>query len=293
MIRKFSGIARLLPAVGLKIVRDGNIIVSSSDEPFSLMDRKGVVCFKIAPKDARLFKKWVSDTAGRNSPFKIEIELTFIIKGKPRSLDQNRLYWALINILSLEVYGEHGWEEYMHEEILEIYAPRVKSKLRGSLVPKRSKDMDVGEFVRLIEGVMYEINSNGVTMTEPADISRYWDEYARIRFSDDRDHGYRDGETLEEYRERVNYCEACRKYMRHGEAVYGGHIAHIVSRGAGGPDDTRNVLHLCTDDHLHVQHQKGWNEFLRKYPHLEKKVRRAHEKFTGFKDFDQKKLDIF
>ena len=40
---------------------------------------------------------------------------------------------------------------------------------------------------------------------------------------------------------------------------------HIVSRGAGGPDEEWNTINLCRMHHSEC-HQVGWWEFAKRYP---------------------------
>ena len=41
--------------------------------------------------------------------------------------------------------------------------------------------------------------------------------------------------------------------------------AHIVSRGAGGPDLEFNIIPLCRREHQ-FQHQLGWKIFFERWP---------------------------
>lgn len=277
MIKKFKGLVRVIPSNLVSAVIGSNVHVADVDDPIDMIKRKGIIVLKVPSREKILINKWADSLKSSKDYPNTNIDVELIIKGKHRTLSQNSLYWALINVLAMEVYHEQGWEEEIHEAILSQYAPKIKERLYGKEVSKRSKDMDTSEFTRLIEGVFYEINQIGVELTEPADLQQYWNDYSKIRFSNGKDYGYREGESLQDYRYRVNYCEACRKYLRAGSDHYDGEIAHIVSRGASGEDETWNVLHLCHEHHIAVQHQKGWNEFLRQFPHLTEKVRIAHE----------------
>jgi hypothetical protein len=193
---------------------------------------------------------------------------------KKRTIDQNSLYWALLSILSFEVYGEFHHEEEIHEEILAIYSPRVEGPLTRRQVPKRSKELTTVEFSRIIEGVFKELAEHGVSIESGARIAEYWRGWQTWRGEQEADPLVEDYKNEGEYKDRIPYCEACLKYI--GDAG-GGSIAHIVSRGAGGSSDTQNLLHLCDADHVLLQHQNGWEAFLAKYPHLSWKVDKARE----------------
>lgn len=49
---------------------------------------------------------------------------------------------------------------------------------------------------------------------------------------------------------------------------------HIVSRGAGGTDESWNVLLLCRRCHRYY-HDYGWVKFASYYPHLRAKILEA------------------
>jgi hypothetical protein len=294
-IRKFKGVAKIIQAVSISAVWKGAVRKASVTNPDDFPTTKGLLVLHIDPAYEQLMRRWIEAYQNQKDYPGSEIDIELKFKSKARSMDQNNLYWALITILAQEIYGQHGWEEEVHEAMLSLYAPRIKSKVHGTEIPKRSKDMDSREMTQLIEGVIAEINEAGVNFTEMADFDRYWQEYNKLRFSGGSDNGYRDDESLEQYRYRVNYCEACRKYLRPGTGGYDGQLAHIVSRGTMGEDATWNILHLCARDHTGTQHQHGWDEFLERYPHLIRKVEMAREKHASLRKHneDEGVLDIF
>lgn len=53
-------------------------------------------------------------------------------------------------------------------------------------------------------------------------------------------------------------------------------VHHIISRGAGGKDETWNLLCLCRMHHSHY-HNAGWWKFVEWYPRLRAKVETARE----------------
>jgi len=244
--------------------------------------KNGYVMVQIAEEDrpmlkpflTRYFGKAQSKADAENRPRKpgdlpvLTFNMAFWYR--KRSLDQNALYWAIMTILGFEVFGEFGHEEELHEEILAIYAPRVDGPLTKRPVPKRSKHLNTVEFSRLIEGVFKELAEHGVEETGSQIIGLYRDWQTLREKEDPLEGSYKDAE---EYRERVPYCEACLKYLGGEER---GSMAHIVSRGAGGPDADWNYLHLCDEDHVLVQHSQGWEAFLERYPHLRWKWEKAH-----------------
>jgi len=225
-----------------------------------------------------LAKKKQMESKGRGVPL---IEVTFKMYHKPRSLDQNALYWALVDILAWEIFQEHGHEDDVHEELLRIYAPRIEGPISKLAIPKRSKDMNVLEFCRLIEGTFKELAEHGVEMESAESIADYWHRWYEERFKaqggDPLADDYSDDD---EYRRRVVFCEACGRKLGEGEP---GSMAHIVSKGAGGSNTAWNKLRLCDSCHVGAgeqvaQHLNGWEAFLAVYPHLRPKVEAAHNR---------------
>lgn len=76
-----------------------------------------------------------------------------------------------------------------------------------------------------------------------------------------------------EYKSRFQFCEATFVYA--DDLVQ----AHIVSRGANAAaiDKPWNWLRIRNSIHQR-QHQYGWDELIREYPHLKPKIDRAREK---------------
>jgi hypothetical protein len=208
---------------------------------------------------------------------------------KKRNLDQNALYWALVDVLAFEVYRDHDekWKAMLHEELLQMYAPRLIGKLIKREVIVRSSEMNTVEFSRLVEGTFHELAVNGIEVTEPADIGRYWRDWQIWRSQQEVDPLRGSYQNVMDYRRRVNFCEACLKYLGGEER---GSMAHIISRGAGGVDEDWNYLRLCDTCHTGIggveydqvmfdkvvaQHKVGWHEFLERNSHLLWKVDRA------------------
>lgn len=208
-----------------------------------------------------------------------QLDLSLEVHYKRRTLDQNRLYWSLLSVLSYEAKGSHGHEEEIHEEMLQLYAPRVDSALGGPQVPMRSKHMSTVQFATcLLNNVFRELAEHGTQVYKPEDIRAYWMDFYKWRSEQKRDPVQI--ASFDEYRKAVPYCEACLEntWRTDEDGIYRdqGHIAHIISRGAGGSDDTTNVFHFCAKHHA-LQHQIGWETFLKQFPHLQWRYDQAHD----------------
>lgn len=260
----------------------------------------GLIVIQVAKPDRPMMKPflqkyyWKAQEKAKKAGHKPQdsdypiLDFNFAYWFKKRTLDQNALYWSLLAILGYEVFGEFHHEEEIHEEILAIYSPRVEGPITKRQVPKRSRFLNTVEFSRLIEGVFKELAEHGVGIENSDQIGQYWREWMTWRgtVGDPLSGSYKD---IQEYRERVPYCEACLKYLGPDNP---GSIAHIVSRGAGGTLDDWNIFHFCdschtglltgTDDDSFdkatVQHMHGWAAFLEKYPHIRWKWEKAHER---------------
>lgn len=96
-----------------------------------------------------------------------------------RTLNQNRLYWKLVNkiartidasdtevhIQMLRDYGTlKGVYEVLGGEINERYADKIEKNIYA--VYKGSSDMDTKEFNKLIDGVIYEAKELGLEISE-------------------------------------------------------------------------------------------------------------------------------
>lgn len=105
------------------------------------------------------------------------------------------------------------------------------------------------------------------------------------------------GEPTKQEKGDLLKCEACGKVLNAGTDAAGnqqiaGQQAHIVSKGAGGPDEDWNTPWLCTDCHMLTQHQMGWDKLLAEHPEFEDRYNYAREKFRESQQGDQKTLDL-
>lgn len=281
---------RIIPAHEIKYITENGTECVLRNK----LTNKGIVVLKIKPGRVPELLEFLQKFVKRPDWRKRLLDITIEIFYKTRTLNQNSLYWALVNILCFIAYGHYGYEEEIHEGLLQIYGVREEEKATGALIAKRSKKMTTVEFAELIQGAFHEIASQGVPVNTAPDIKRYWEEFYKIRWKDGAD--VLTFKSLEDYRSRVNYCEACMTYLDYNETAHRyedtpGNLCHIVSKGTGGDDDQENLLHLCDTCHVGEQHEAGWNVFLEKHPHLAPKVKRARER-AGKKPLLQEDLKL-
>ena len=220
----------------------------------------------------RFFREKAAKEAETSKPWTLEVT---IARYRPKkTLAQLGLLFSLCEIMALEQEGnsDEAMKQRYYRGLLELYAPREKVAFTEREVPKTASSMNVMELAKVIEGAFRELSYMSVSLEGSQSIRGYMIEWrnwrGKVRGGDPLRTTYK---NLEEYRRLVPYCEACLENA-------GEHMAHIVSRGAGGENfETWNFLHLCATCHLSTQHTRGWVELLRKWPHLLWKVNDARK----------------
>lgn len=198
----------------------------------------------------------------------------------PGSFEQVEAFWSVVRVICLEDYRRSSRHllDTIYRGILEEYGPPEEiERYKGKLITWRKtlSEMNWTERSQMIEGAIAEASARvGGDFHKAVQVRNYMVEWKNWRYAvkkDKLDETYQD---LNDYKRRVPYCEATSEYLGSG-----GHLAHIVSRGAGGENfEAWNFLHLGAEPHLMLQHQKGWVAFLRLYPHLLGKVNAARER---------------
>jgi hypothetical protein len=156
----------------------------------------------------------------------------------------------------------------IHRGICLKYAPRVKARLTQETAVKPMHSMDTREMAQVIEGLFREMWEYGIPVDGQVFVAKSLLDWQTWR-AGEPDACLDDTYTgIEDYRDRVPYCEAC-------GLVKGVEIAHIVGSGAGGPLEAWNVLHLCINCHRVIVHMKGMEKFTHLYPHLRAKIDNA------------------
>lgn len=235
--------------------------------------------------------------------FKTEFEVVVEWHYRKRSLDQNKLLWALIGAMArvMSASGSKKTKDDLYADWLEFWAPRVTITVSGiiewhvrqMLHRVLSRDELPGGDVRLsaivgssqwdvptmTRGIQYwfdELAGMGVANDIGADVAAWWREWRSDLSRRGVDLADVNGVvSIDDYRRLHLQCESCGKYI----GSDGGEIAHISARGMGGgsahADRVGNILHLCIDCHRlgdEAQHQKGWRPLIRRAPWLKTKI---------------------
>ena len=253
----------------------------------------------------RITKRNSSRDDGDVAPLEVSIEWHV----KKMSFDQLKLFWALLEVgASLQVDAEipspgeiKRLANSLYEDYLLNQGPRAEA-----IINEEAEDQFREKFHRVLrrtvldDGRVYilaligasqwttkqagiaidywfnELAQIGVNVADEAGLAHYWREWRVHLASEGIDIIDPDAEmTADQYRKATPISECCGIWL--GTE---GEIAHIKAKGIGGnPEEEKdkpgNWLHLCTEHHRFVQHQKGWAKLLKIAPWLRNKVEKA------------------
>lgn len=153
----------------------------------------------------------------------------------------------------------------------------------GKKVKKSSADLTKQEMAHVIDHLVDKCLETRVPIR---DIWTLWRKWRYAQDTDPLEGQEKAGDNL--------LCEACGKPLNagtdaRGNPQRGGQKAHVVSDGAGGPDEEWNLPDLCTECHMTVQHPQGWGELLKRHPDFQARYDYAQRKWRE-RGADQKEL---
>ena len=205
--------------------------------------------------------------------------VTIQLPERERTYKQNDTLWALVTIIFESMNGRKPTqaEKYdLYLDILEEYADRVPTRFSHALRPIHISESDTTHAAKLIQACFdIIVDYCDLTMDLQADVRSLFYEW----------HAWRGGLGKDplDFNENDNEIDEGEWWASHrvsDASGIGGALekAHIVSRGAAPAaiDKPWNWLALKPEEHRE-QHQNGWEEFLRKYPHLRGRVERARQ----------------
>ena len=255
-------------------VRAGRVRLKANESPYVVLKELNRAGSDLLTK---LFEKKKQWEEYNKKEFHLWIE--FELKHQKRTYKQNSTVWKLIEAIwsSMEKDPPTEDEKYsLYLDLLDAYADKVKNRITGELRPVHISESNSLEGARFIDGLLYHLatacNLDYNTQSTVVDVLYEWEEWRGSLEIDPMD--YSDLEctkflTEAEWRERHRVSEA---------SGMSGTIerCHIVSRDSDAADVEKpwNWLALTHEEHM-MQHQRGWDEFLRIYPHLKGRVDRA------------------
>ena len=243
-----------------------------------ILTEKRLLLLRPIPGDFLFFQKFFESKekkeARDNQTYCIEVKLD--LPAKERTYKQNDTMWKLIEIIFQSQNGRKPDKDEKYDlylDILDAYADRKVNKLTGKLRAIHISESDVYQAAQLIQACLDIIVDMCDLSTDlQADVKQIVSRWHTWRGTLERDPlDYVDPEyarTINEkyWRERHPVSEASGKP--------GVQLCHIISRGAGGAEEPWNWMALTVEEH-NYQHAKGWDAFLKMYPHLKGKVERA------------------
>jgi hypothetical protein len=224
----------------------------------------------------KLFAKKDDWEKRNNKEYYLHVELN--LQYQKRTFRQNSAVWVLVTAIFQSMEGRLPDEEEKYSlylDLLEEYADKVQGRF-GKLRPAHISESNSLEGARFIDGLLYHLATmcelDYGAQTSVIEVMQEWIEWRGALDKDPAD--YTDLQCsemapLEVWKEKRPYSEASGR----GGAIV---RAHIVSQGADAADIEKswNWVALTWEEHQ-LQHDIGWDEFLRIYPHLKGRVERA------------------
>lgn len=223
------------------------------------------------PKDMALFDKLIA--TGKET-------FTGIFKTPVNSHSdlQRRTVWKLVECIYIAMNNEpptKNEKEALYEDLKEQCAYKRISRIdHEKKVPIGLSDPEstMETTAYLIQNLIDYLASccdikNSAMWTDVRQAIHEWDEW---RWNQKKDPLDESQITEDEWRQMHPISEA---------SCEGGLIekAHIVSRGADAKDieEPWNWMALTHEEHIGVQHQNGWEELTKRFPHIRGKIERA------------------
>jgi hypothetical protein len=207
------------------------------------------------------------------------VQVVLDLPHQKRTFKQDAAVWKLVTVIFESMEGRLPTEEEKYElylDLLDTYADKVPSRIRGGLRPVRISEANSLEGAKFIDGLLShlatECSLSYEAQTTVQEVMQEWETWRGKLETDYAD--YTDKEQIR----MISEAEWRKKHVYSEASGCGGTIvrAHIVSRGSDAPDIEKawNWMALLPEEH-EEQHRLGWDRFLDIYPHLRGRVERA------------------
>ncbi len=238
--------------------------------------QEGVVLRPLTASDKVLFNNFYEQSQNKY------VDITLKNDRASKTYSQLKTAWALIDLTfqAINYRKPTGPErKQFGQEIVEELGPKVPSLLHeGEETSIPMSQMSKEQMSTFIRNLVYNLAENcdmsdAMLRNVELDVKNIFIEWQTYKSSLDKDPDDYDenGEmiSIEEFRQRhpISFASGVGGVLE---------LAHIVSRGADEihRDCCWNTMMLTPEEHR-KQHQVGWNEFLKIYPHLRGRVERA------------------
>lgn len=200
---------------------------------------------------------------------------------KSHSYNQVKTVWALVSCIYESMNGSKPTASdarQTYEDLLEVFAEKRPSRLHPEeLVPIHLSSMNIGQASRFIQALMNILSQScdlDIKMgTQVNELFIQWQEHQNSLKDDPNDYD-KDGSLLSLEDFRLTHLVSLASGL-------GGELdmAHIISRSEA-PELSGyawNVMMLKREEHR-KQHEVGWEEFIKIFPHIKGRVERARLK---------------
>jgi hypothetical protein len=213
---------------------------------------------------------------------KLRLEVEIQLPPERRTFKQNSAFWALLRIIWKITNGEKRnptkqEEIEMYYDFLDAYADRKENKITGENRPIHISESNTRQCAILISSEMDLLATiPDIPMSAQAEVKTWfaaWVAWRGRKEFDPLDYdeaGIEIEDRIWRKRHQVSEASGCGPVQK----------AHIVSRGADPTliDRPWNWIALTPKEHVHIQHQNGWDFLIGEYPHIEAKILKARKK---------------
>ena len=219
----------------------------------------------------KMFKSKSEREQRSNKEILLECELDAAFQH--RSFKQLAAVWKLVEVIFESENNRKPTEQEKYElylDLLMLYADKIPNRYNNELRSIHISEANTVAAAHFIDGLLYHLATMcNLTYDQMATVRGVL--YAWEIWRGTLDHDINDDRTPEELRKYVRTSEASGRQPVE--------LHHIITRGACplAADKAWNLVALTHDEHMEF-HQKGWDYFLDKYPHLKGKFERAKKK---------------
>lgn len=240
-----------------------------------ILQKNMIVLKATDPKDLFNIQKLFKSKSNREQRSKKEILLRCEIDAElqKRSFKQLAAIWILIEIIFESENRRKPTQEEKYElylDLLYLYADKVPCRYNNELRSIHVSEANTVAAAHFIEGLLFHLcqlcQLNQDQESTVRSVLYDWETWRGTL-----DHDINDDRNVNDLKEYVKFSEASGRPNPE--------YHHIISRGScpAAIDKAWNIVALTHDEHMYF-HNKGWDAFLERYPHLKGKFNKARER---------------